>query len=396
MNPKEKAEIKVAALCAAVLIVIIVSLALCQPAKGQSCVVKNHFAEFADTGSGTLIYRDDGIGYVATCSHIFDTGTGKPAVEFPGGTKHWASLVYQDKEADLALLRISSPPDCAAPVRLIELPRGKKLTACGSGPSRLRCMTGAVASYASDQTGHAKYVKVSGMVAVGGDSGGGVYDEEGHFVGVLWGTDFVNTVTMSSGDPLLDMLEYVFEVQYCPDGQCELRPRQRSPGRYVVQQPRPRQQNIVEQPIVRKPPPTPKIDIAATLQEMTDNRVKIDALIADIQALQDRPKPGKACNCEGLQVAHDDWQISVQADIDARLTAMQAEFDTRLEALSRLPGPAGPPGESLDIKEIAAAVAEQIKPFTFNLRVHPDASYQSVNSGDYVTLPIGKLPLQQE
>jgi hypothetical protein len=204
---------------------------------GASCRIQNQLAGGANVGSGTLIdvTSDGQRGLVLTCAHLFTDGTGQVAVEFPDGKRHGALLVAIDREADLAALEIARPMASTAQVHL-QTPAACKLTACGFGPVGVfRCVAGPVLGY-SDGPGQTS-VRIGGAVR-SGDSGGGVFDDHGRLVAVVWGESGGVTYA-STGRPLSRFLQRVLgrrppegaastpalgptDPAACPNGRCPL------------------------------------------------------------------------------------------------------------------------------------------------------------------------------
>ncbi len=196
--------------------------------KAVVCRVSNQLGGANNLGSGTLIDKtDDGReGLVLTCAHLFREGTGEIIVKFPGGKSHRARLIDLDKQADLAALAIANPARQPAEVAL-EMSAQAKLQACGYGPRGVfRC---AVGSLVGESVSAGQRSLLIGDSVRSGDSGGGVFDEQGRLVAVIWGE--AQGVTYASfGQPLRSFLNRVLGrrssvVSSCPGGNCPLRPR---------------------------------------------------------------------------------------------------------------------------------------------------------------------------
>src|SRR5262249_17325994 len=84
-------------------------------------------------GSGTLVARDQSVGLVLTCAHLFDDSTQKIVVAFPSGARFAATPVEIDHDQDLAALAIRRPDVEPLPVATGD-PSGL-LIACGFGPN---------------------------------------------------------------------------------------------------------------------------------------------------------------------------------------------------------------------------------------------------------------------
>ena len=188
-------------------------------------------------GSGTLIdvTPTGERGLVLTCAHLFTEGTGQVVVEFPDGKRHGALVVAIDQQADLAALEIARPGAGAVEVNQ-QLASTSQMTACGFGPSGLyRCVAGPVLGY-SEGPGQTS-VRIGGAVR-SGDSGGGVFDNRGRLVAVVWG-ERGGVTYASTGRPLGRFLDRVLGRRangaasspvaeapiagvVCPDGTCPL------------------------------------------------------------------------------------------------------------------------------------------------------------------------------
>ncbi len=218
------------------LAVVLIALICSAAAYGQStgsavCRVHNRLGGFANVGSGTLVDKtEDGReGLVLTCWHLFREGTGQVVVQFDDGRSHGARVVALDRDADLAALAIANPR--AKPVGVnLTVARHAKLSACGFGHmGQYRCAVGT--NGGESRTPGQTSLLVKGAVR-SGDSGGGVFDEQGQLVAVVWGER--DGVTYAScGTPLRDFLGRVLGrrtqlVVNCPNGLC---PRLLSPQR---------------------------------------------------------------------------------------------------------------------------------------------------------------------
>ena len=192
------------------------------------CRVSNQLAGAKNLGSGTLIDKtaDGREGLVLTCAHLFSEGTGEVFVKFADGKLHGAKLVDLDKQADLALLAIANPAGRPAEV-ILEMRANSRLHACGYGPRGVyRC---AVGSQVGQAESSGQMSLLIGDPVRSGDSGGGVFDERGRLVAVIWGE--AQGVTYASyGRPLRRFLSRVLGrqssvVYTCPSGGCPQQPR---------------------------------------------------------------------------------------------------------------------------------------------------------------------------
>ncbi len=187
------------------------------------CRIQNRLSGSNNLGSGTLIDRtnDGRQGLILTCAHLFHEGVGSVVVTFSDGRTHGAKLLAIDREADLAALVIANPQVEPARVSLTALQQGQ-LFACGYGPRGVyRCAVGRDVGQASTEG------QLSLMISDGvrsGDSGGGVFDQQGRLVAVIWGES--QGVTYASyGKPLQRFLGRVLNrktpaAASCPSGVC--------------------------------------------------------------------------------------------------------------------------------------------------------------------------------
>lgn len=200
-----------------------------QLARAAVCRVANQVGGANNLGSGTLIDKtaDDREGLVLTCAHLFSEGAGDVVVSFADGSRHRARVIDVDRQADLAALSIAKPR--GTPVAIAtELQSHSKYYACGYGPLGIyRCVAGLSRGRASS-AGQVS-LRIDGAVR-SGDSGGGVFDDQGRLVAVIWGE--AEGVTYASyGQPLRRFLSRVLgrqtKVVYsCPNGVCPQQPTQ--------------------------------------------------------------------------------------------------------------------------------------------------------------------------
>jgi hypothetical protein len=250
--------------------------------------VHNQFAHgTSNVGSGTLIDvtpRGER-GLVLTCAHLFTEGRGNVVVEFPGGETHGALVVAADAGADLAALEIARPTAPPAGINL-QLNAADALRACGfGGDGQFKCARGRLLGY-SESPGQVS-LRIAGPVR-SGDSGGGVFDQQGRLCAVVWG-ETGGVTYASTGRPLAAFLNRVLgshrgtrpsqpaaTATICPDGRCPL------------VKPAP----IAAAPAVRSPAPraprpaSPPVAGLAPLARSCDCEGKLAAIAARLDALQ--------------------------------------------------------------------------------------------------------------
>jgi hypothetical protein len=162
------------------------------------------------TGSGTLVARDASLGFVLTCSHLFDDSTSQIVVTFPNGQRFGARLLDRDRAHDLAALAIRRP-EIEAISTAVASAVGTLYT-CGFGQAgQFRCTPGEVTGQAVAVGAKFPSLTIRGA-ARPGDSGGGVLNTAGQLVGVIWGQRDGHTYAMC-GQPVREFLDRVLGQQ---------------------------------------------------------------------------------------------------------------------------------------------------------------------------------------
>jgi len=185
------------------------------------CRIHNQLTGFNNIGSGTLIDKTDDSreGLVLTCAHLFREGVGNVVVEFANGTTHGAKLIDIDRQADLAALAIANPTRRPAMVSFT-IGQQSLLHACGYGPRGVyRCGTGPGVGQVA---GPGQLSLLIADSVRSGDSGGGVFDEQGRLVAVIWGTRDGVTYA-STGRPFRRFVRRILGTRMrtdCPTGRC--------------------------------------------------------------------------------------------------------------------------------------------------------------------------------
>lgn len=167
-----------------------------QRVRAATCRILHETSHGRSWGSGTLVNTENAGTIVLTCAHLFRDGAGKTRVWFTGGGAHSATLIDLDTNHDLAALKIDLkrdehlPSTSAVDIADHAPPAGVLVHGCGFGKAgRFRCQSGTVLGYARSQ--HAQHADTLLYVGAArqGDSGGGVFDQQGKLVAVVWGTD---------------------------------------------------------------------------------------------------------------------------------------------------------------------------------------------------------------
>jgi hypothetical protein len=180
-----------------------------KPVGHRAAVVRVYCQDDARTrsiGSGTLVRWGANKVVVLTARHVVQDAR-KIVVELHTKKTHKARVLKVDAVWDCAVLELIGKPEGVAPAEL-ELgdaamqKEGSRLESCGYGPDgRLACNTGLFLGYKrSTRTpnGPDDWFEISGH-ARQGDSGGGIFNQRGRLVGVLWGTNGEVVVGVQAG-----------------------------------------------------------------------------------------------------------------------------------------------------------------------------------------------------
>jgi thiol-disulfide isomerase/thioredoxin len=179
-----------------------------RPVGHRAAVVRIYCQDDARTrsiGSGTLV-KWNGKTVVLSARHVVKDAK-SIVVELHNKRTHRARVVAVDAVWDCAVLELDGEPTGVEPAEVERGPAaiqaaGNRLESCGYGPDgRLACNSGLFLGYKrSTQTpaGPDDWFTISGH-ARGGDSGGGVFNQQGRLVGVLWGTDGQEVVCVQAG-----------------------------------------------------------------------------------------------------------------------------------------------------------------------------------------------------
>jgi hypothetical protein len=169
----------------------------------RKAVVRIVVAEGPSTsrGSGVLI-EYDGKPFVLTAWHVVRTNSSRniPTVYFQDGTQSKARVIKTDDAFDLALLECEKVASVAAKLAG-EPTRDEVLTVAGYGPhpSKWRESSGRIVGRARPSREHAMDHIIISTPARQGDSGGPVFNAQGHVAGILWGSEGSRTYATHSG-----------------------------------------------------------------------------------------------------------------------------------------------------------------------------------------------------
>jgi S1-C subfamily serine protease len=157
-------------------------------------------------GSGTLVRWGEKKLVVLTARHVVADAK-KIVIELHNKKTHKARVLKVDAVWDCAVLELDGTPEgvTAAEVELGDEAmqhEGSRLESCGYGPDgKLAVNTGLFLGYKRSTqapNGPDDWFEISGH-ARPGDSGGGVFNERGRLVGVLWGTNGEVVVGVQAG-----------------------------------------------------------------------------------------------------------------------------------------------------------------------------------------------------
>jgi len=162
-------------------------------------------AHIRSIGSGVLVRWGKRI-VVLTARHVVQDAK-QIIVEIYTKRTHYARVLKVDVVWDCAVLELIGQPEGIEPVEVevgdVAMQReGNRLESCGYGPDgQLACNSGLFLGYKRStqaQNGPDDWMEISGH-ARGGDSGGPIFNQQGHVVGVLWGTDGKCVVGVQAG-----------------------------------------------------------------------------------------------------------------------------------------------------------------------------------------------------
>ncbi len=155
------------------------------------CRIYNQLGREQSIGSGTLVSKGQGYGVVLTCAHLFDEGTGKISLRFPGGNRYTGAVIAKNRKHDLAFLKVTPrPTEPLAVLARDYAKQGERITHAGYGrDGRYLEVAGTVIGYRKWRgNDKAEILDVTGGSRQG-DSGGPILNAQGEVIGVLATTD---------------------------------------------------------------------------------------------------------------------------------------------------------------------------------------------------------------
>jgi hypothetical protein len=160
-------------------------------------------------GTGSLILKNAQEGLILTNAHLFDEGKQITEILITLPEKTYKGvLLAVDRTWDLAAVAIEAPNADPVPV-LTSFPTvGENIWVAGYGgdTTRYRATKGQVLGYSAPKIGAPSQQLVVSVPSREGDSGGPMINQNGHLVGVLWGT--TDTTTRgTAGERLRECVE---------------------------------------------------------------------------------------------------------------------------------------------------------------------------------------------
>lgn len=264
-------------------------------------------------GSGTLVNRDESVGLILTCSHLFNCDTSQIVATFPKGESFAAKLVEIDRANDLAVVAIQRPN--IEPLAIGDGEASGTLAACGFGPN------GMFRSIVGNITGHvvavgATFPSLTLSCAVRpGDSGGAVLDSSGNVVGVVWGQRDGQTYA-TCGKPVREFVHRVLAKIF---GQHEV-------ARPIDQDQKQSQAPTPPIPSPTPPAPSPTPDWQAFTNELES---RIRALDAKKQDKGDYLQHGDLNGyVRGEELAKVTGPLALRSEIEAKLGTLSSRFES--------------------------------------------------------------------
>lgn len=259
-------------------------------------------------GSGTIIGTHEGKGLVITARHVLDNPG--PASIMRNGQTYPATRLVRAATGDLAALEFDNPPSDIKQIGIADKP-GQRGTMFGFGPDypgtfhahqgRYLGRRGKPHVYNAEWLPDDEYA----FNSENGDSGGGVFDDQGHLSGVLWGgengkSNVVSTVKLrqfleapATEERIFTLSPFFIKCRRISRGPTQA--PQRQPVQYP---PDPSQGGVTVQapgvavqvgPQGPQGPPGISPDLTALTAQVKANAAAIGQLTAAFQQLQSQP-----------------------------------------------------------------------------------------------------------
>lgn len=196
--------------------------------------------------------------YIATAAHLLAGGVGNLRVDI-AGTQHAAEIAGVDHTWDTLVLAIAKTDRQPLTIATIKPPIGTAVDVVGrtSGTNR-----GRIARYVAPKHDRHKYemIDIAGTLARGGDSGGPIFNNAGHVVGIISGSD-ANYTTGTATPRLTQILQRIVTEHWSTNRQI--------PPKKTSKEPPQKQNQPDPQPNV-KPKTTPPLDPQELTEENLD------------------------------------------------------------------------------------------------------------------------------
>jgi hypothetical protein len=163
----------------------------------RKAVVRIVVAEGPSTSRGSGVVIEGG--QVLTAWHVVRGNRDRIVVHYQDGTHSKARVVKSDDAFDLALLECETVAYAAAKLAGGEPSGTLTVTGYGPHPSKWRESSGRIVGRARPSREHAMDHIIISTPARQGDSGGPVFNAQGHVAGILWGSEGSRTYATHSG-----------------------------------------------------------------------------------------------------------------------------------------------------------------------------------------------------
>ena len=140
--------------------------------------------QWVKAGAGVFIGKS---GEIVTAAHVVNQHR-RYRITSTDGTQAVAALIGMDEQQDIALLKVAQQSGPAAPLAATaKLPVGSPVIAIGTPQGEPFTVTAGIVTTSKQRYGQTMYDDFLGVDAriVGGNSGGGIFNQEGQLVGIL-------------------------------------------------------------------------------------------------------------------------------------------------------------------------------------------------------------------